>query len=248
MNSLNGNVAIITGASSGIGYATALAIADKGGKVVVAARREDRLNELTEKIKTVGGHVLAIPCDVTDWSQVEALAHKTLAAYGRIDTLVANAGVAIMGPLLDGNPRDWKRAFEINVLGVLYSIKAAVPHMLEHEKGDVILLSSIAGRVANSPFGVYAATKYAVNAIGETLRKEIGKKGIRVTLVEPGGVTTEFIASAIDNLAPGQESPFDRASFTRMQPEDIARAIVYVLEQPPNVSVNEIMIKPVHQV
>jgi len=248
MNNLDGNVAIVTGASSGIGYATALAIAERGGKVVVSARREDRLNELVKNITAKGGHALAVPCDITDWSQVEALAQKTLAAYGHIDTLVANAGVGIVGPLLHGNPEDWKVAFETNVLGVLYSIKAIVPHILEREKGDVIILSSIAGRVAGSPFGVYSATKYAVNAIGETLRKEVGKQGIRVTLVEPGGTTTEFIPSIIDNLAPGQESPFGNAPFTRLQPEDIARAVAFVLEQPPNVSVNEIMIKPVHQV
>ena len=248
MKGLEGNVAIVTGASSGIGYATALAIAERGGKVVVSARREDRLNELVESITAKGGQALAVACDVTDWSQVETLAQKTLTTYGRIDTLVANAGVGIVGPLLHGNPEDWKLAFETNVLGVLHSIKAIVPHILDQEKGDVIIMSSIAGRAAGSPFGIYSATKYAVNAIGETLRKEVGKQGIRVTLVEPGGVTTEFIPTVIDNLAPGQGSPFENAPFTRMQPEDIARAIVYVLEQPPNVSVNEIVIKPVHQV
>lgn len=248
MNNLDGNVALVTGASSGIGYATALAIAEKGGKVVVSARREDRLNELVERIRATGGNALAVECDITDWSEVEALAQKTVAAYGRIDTLVANAGVGIVGPLLHGNPEDWELAFKTNVLGILYSVKAAVPHILERGKGDVIIISSIAGRVAKSPFGVYSATKYATNAIGETLRQEVGKKGIRVTLVEPGGVTTEFVSSVIDNLAPGQESPFDKISFTRLQPEDIARAIVYVLEQPPNVSLNELMIKPVHQV
>lgn len=248
MVSLEGKVGIVTGASSGIGHATALAMAQQGVRVVAAARRQQRLDQLVEQIQTDGSDALAVPCDVTDWSQVEALIQTALRKYGTIDILVANAGVGIVGPLVHGNPADWKLALETNILSVLYSIKAAVPPMLEKGSGDVVILSSIAGRWAGSPFGVYAATKHAMTAIGKTLRQEVGKQGVRVALVEPGGVSTEFIQSSIYNLAPGQTSPFDGVPFTRLEPADIARAVVYIVQQPANVSVNEITIKPTQQV
>jgi NADP-dependent 3-hydroxy acid dehydrogenase YdfG len=182
--------AVVTGASSGIGEATARLLARQDCSVVLAARREDRLSSLAAEL---GEGALAVPTDVTDPAACEALVSRAVAGFGTVDILVANAGLGLYGPIAEADPEDWRRMFEVNVLGVLYATRAALRHMLGRGSGDVILASSLAGRrVPRADGAVYAATKHALTAVAEGLRMEVHKEGIRVITVEPGLVRTEF--------------------------------------------------------
>lgn len=243
---LNGKVAIITGASSGIGAATAIALAEEGAQVAIAARRIERLNEVAQKIAAVGPKALPIVTDASDETQVNALVQKVNTTLGRIDILVNNAGIAKLGTIEDGNPAEWRRQFDLNVLGLLYATHAVLPIFKAQGVGHVVNLSSTAGRIARAGMGVYSATKWGVNAISEALRQEVHKHNIRVTIIEPGMVATEFIDNITDSAAKqALEARFK--AVTPLQPEDIAQAIAYAVTQPPHVNVNEILLRPTQQ-
>ncbi len=224
-------VLLITGASSGIGAATARAAAGTH-RLVLAARRVEPLQELVEEL---GGeeHALAVRCDVTEWEQVEAMAAAALEAFGRIDVVFANAGFGATRGFLEESPEHWRSMVLTNVYGVALTIRATLPHLLERGDGHFLVTSSVAGRQA-LPGSLYSATKWAATAIGESLRAELRQMhdntGIKVTLIEPGMVDTPFF----DNR-PGQWA---------LQDDDIARAVIYAIEQPANVDVNEILIRP----
>src|SRR5215210_5053903 len=238
---LVGKTAVVTGASSGIGEATARLLAHKGCNVVLAARREDRLKRLAAEL---GEGALAVPTDVTDPAACEALVSRAVEGFGSVDILVANAGLGLYGSIADGEPEDWRRMFEVNVLGVLYATRAAVRHMLGRGSGDVVFVSSLAGRrVPRAEGTVYAATKHALTAVAEGLRMEVHTKGIRVINVEPGLVRTEFPESSY----PSAQEYYAQREFFPLQAEDIAQAVLYAIEQPERVSVNEIVVRPTEQ-
>src|SRR4051794_35997542 len=195
---LDNTVALVTGASSGIGAAAAAALAGHGATVVAAARREDRLEEVAAGIRERGGTVLVLPSDVTDPEQAAAAVERTVAEFGRLDTLVNNAGVMLLGPVTGAPLSEWQRMVELNVLGLLYCAHAAVPHLLraaaDGPRGvaDMVNISSVAGRVARNGNGVYSLTKHGVGAFSESLRQELAKGHVRVSLVEPGATATEL--------------------------------------------------------
>ena len=243
---LDAKVAIITGASSGIGAATAIALAEEGAQVVLAARRIERLNEVAQKIEALGGKALPIVTDASDETQVNDLVQKVNTTLGRIDILVNNAGIGGLGTIEDSDPAEWRRQFDLNVLGLLYATHAVLPIFKAQGVGHVVNLSSVAGRITRAGMGVYSATKWGVNAISEALRQEVHKDNIRVTIIEPGMVATEFIDNITDPVAKqALEARFK--AVTPLQPEDIARAIAYAVTQPPHVNVNEILIRPTQQ-
>lgn len=243
---LDGKVAIITGASSGIGEATALALAAEGATVVLAARRGDRLNTLAEKIATSGGKARPIITDVTDEVQVQNLVQKTKTEFGQIDILINNAGIAAVGAIDGGNTSDWKDMINLNLLGLLYVTHAVLPILKAQGAGHIVNISSVAGRTARVGIGVYNATKWGVNGFSESLRQEVCKQNIRVTVVEPGLVNTEIDDRISDPIAK-QNSQERRRSITPLESEDIAAAILYAVTQPPRVNVNEILIRPTQQ-
>jgi NADP-dependent 3-hydroxy acid dehydrogenase YdfG len=229
-------VLIVTGASSGIGAASARAAAAKGYRLALAARSEDKLAALAEEL---GGdeRAIAVRCDVTEWEDNERLAAAALDAFGRFDAVFANAGFGAPRGFLESDPEHWRSMILTNVLGVAYTIRATLPHLLERGDGHVLLTSSVAGRRA-LPGSLYSASKWAVTAAGEALRQELRQMhenhSIRVTLIEPGMVDTPFFDDR-----PGPE----RA----LRDEDIANAVVYALSQPDGVDVNEILIRPTAQ-
>ena len=238
---LAGKTAVVTGASSGIGEATAQALSREGCNVVLAARREDRLNALAAEL---GEGALAAPTDVTDPAACAALVARTVERFGTLEILVNNAGLGLYGSVAEGDPEDWRMMFDVNVLGVLYTTRAAVRQMLRQGAGDVVFVSSLAGRrVPRADGTVYAATKHAVNAVAEGLRMDVHEKGIRVINVEPGLVRTEFPESSY----PSAEEYYAEKEYSPLEAEDVAAAVVYALNQPPRVSVNEILVRPTEQ-
>ncbi|MEH2276063.1 MAG: SDR family NAD(P)-dependent oxidoreductase [Nostoc sp.] len=244
---LDAKVAIITGASSGIGAATAIALAEEGAHVAIAARRIERLNEVAQKIEAVGGKALPIVTDASDETQVNSLVHHVNKTLGRIDILVNNAGIAALGTIEDGNPAEWRQLFDLNVLGLLYATHAVLPIFKAQGVGHVVNLSSLAGRITQAGISVYSASKYGVNAISEALRQEVHKHNIRVTIIEPGMVATEINNNLTDPAAKQALEALLKGVVTPLQPEDIARAIAYAVTQPPHVNVNEILIRPTQQ-
>jgi NADP-dependent 3-hydroxy acid dehydrogenase YdfG len=246
MTKLDGKVAVVTGASSGIGEATAEALAAEGAAVVVAARREERLADLVERIRDGGGRVLAAVCDVTDESQAHGLIHKAEEEFGSVDVLVNNAGVMLLSTVGKGLSEEWRRMFDVNVMGLLYATEAAIEVMKRQGGGHLVNVSSLAGRkVTRDSSGVYAGTKFAVHAISEGLRQELLEDNIRVTIVAPGAVDTELPDHITDEDA--RESLSGLMSLERLQAEDIAGAIAYVVTRPSRMSVNEILIRPTQQ-
>lgn len=240
-NPLARKTTIVTGASSGIGAATARRLAENGCNVALAARRKDRLNALAAEL---GENALAIPTDITDPVAAAALVVRTVEWFGAVDVLVNNAGLGLYAPIAEGDPEDWRKMFDVNVLGALYVTRAAVRHMLERGSGDIVFVSSAAGRrVPHGHGAVYAATKHAITAIAEGLRMDLHDKGIRVMNVEPGLVRTEFpensYASADDYYA-GKE-------YVPLEARDIAEAALYAIRQPSRVSVNEVLVRPTEQ-
>jgi NADP-dependent 3-hydroxy acid dehydrogenase YdfG len=246
MASLDGKVAVVTGASSGIGEATAEALAAKGAAVVVAARREERLDELVGRIENSGGRTLAVSCDVTDEGQAHALIQHAREEFGRVDILVNNAGVMLLSKVGKGLSDQWRQMFEVNVLGLLYATDAAIEVMKRQGSGHIVNVSSLAGRkVTRDTSGIYAGTKHAVGAISEGLRQELLEDNIRVTVVEPGAVETELTDHITDEEA--KEGLSGLLKLDILQAEDIANAIAYAVTQPDRVSVNEILIRPTQQ-
>ena len=240
-------VAVVTGASSGIGAATARALAREGYAVALAARREERINELAEEISSAGGKALAIPTDVSDPESAAALIRTAKEELGSVDVLVNNAGVMLLGPILGADLEHWQRMVGVNVLGLMYCTHAALPIMQQQGHGHIVNVSSVAGRVARFGSGVYNATKWGVGAFSESLRQEGANYGVRVTIVEPGFVDTE--------LQGHNENPMVREAIEKnreqigdvLKAEDIANAIVYAVQQPEHVGINEVLVRPARQ-
>ena len=231
---LKGTVALVTGASSGIGAATAAALADHGAAVALAARRKDRMETLAAGIRDQGGTALVLECDVTDQQQAAGAVQRTVAELGRLDTLINNAGVMLLGPAVGAPLSEWQRMVELNVLGLMYCAHAALPHLLRAAEdsprrvADMVNVSSVAGRVARSGSGIYNLTKHGVGAFSESLRQEVTKRYVRVSLVEPGATATELASHNRPEVLQSISNQFGQ----RMEAEDIADAITYIVTRP----------------
>ena len=243
---LAGKVALVTGASSGIGEATALALAEAGASVAIGARRTDRLDALASKLRDGGTSVLQLSLDVTDEGACTEAVQRTREELGGLDILVNNAGVMLLGTIVGADTEDWRRMLNTNVLGLLYMTHAAIEGMVEQGSGDVVNVSSVAGRVARQGSGVYNASKWAVNAFSESLRQEVTGRGVRISLVEPGIVATE-LTDHITQPAAKQAIRDAAGAITPLQAEDIARAVLYLVSQPRHVAINEILVRPTDQ-
>jgi clavulanate-9-aldehyde reducatase len=239
---LSNQVVAVTGASSGIGEAAALACARAGAAVALAARRADRIEALAGQIEGEGGRAIAVPTDVGEETQARAFVERAHAELGRLDVLVNNAGVMLLGPIENAPTEEWRRMIHANVFGVLYCTHAALPLMHAQGSGHVVNVSSVAGRVARAGSGVYNLTKFGVGAFSESLRQECVPMGVRVTLIEPGAVATELPSHNRPEVLEQMAKRF--AGVTPLSAEDIAGAILYAIGQPPNVSVNEVLVRP----
>ena len=241
---LKDKAALVTGASSGIGAATALALAEEGASLVIAARRLAPLDTLADRIRAMGGNVLPIETDVTDETQVGNMVERTVGSFGRLDLLLAIAGVGVAAPFHNTTTAEYREMVDVNILGTLYPIHAALPYMRKQGRGHIVMLSSGTGRYIH-PSVVYSGTKHAVSAIAESLRREIGKAGIRVTVVEPGAVRTGFVAQMRPDV---QAAVKDRlGDMEQLESEDIASAILYTVTQPQRVNVNILTLYPTEQ-
>lgn len=246
MTDLSGKVAIITGASSGIGEATALQMGKAGIKVALLARRKERLDKLVSEIEKAGGTAMAIEADITDYGTCKGAAEEVSKKWGSIDMLVNNAGVMLIGPVAELPVDDWERMIRLNELGLLYMTRSALPHITKAH-GHIVNISSVAGRVTAQGSSVYNMTKWGVNAFTEALRKELvdGKTGVRTTLIEPGAVATELQSH---NTPETQERLKNRfGNIKILDAEDIAEAIMFAVSRPPHVNVNEILVRPTEQ-
>ena len=249
--SLDGTVALVTGASSGIGEATARELAARGAAVSLVARRADRLEALAQELRAGGATALTVTADVTDRAQAEAAVQRTVDELGRLDVLINNAGVMLLGPIADAPVEEWERMVQINVLGLLYCAKAALPHLLAAAEGDprrsadLVNVSSVAGRLVRLGSGVYNATKHAVGAFSESLRQEVTGRHVRVSLVEPGAVATELVDHNRPEIQEGLHRRF--ATMERLEAQDVADAIAYIVTRPRHVAINEILIRPTEQ-
>ncbi len=242
-----GAVAVVTGASSGIGEATAIALARAGAAVAVGARRKDRLDSLVERIEGEGGRALAIEVDVADESQARSFMETAHTELGGLDVLVNNAGVMLLGPVEGGDTEHWRRMVDVNLLGLLYCTHAALPRMREDGGGDIVNVSSVAGRFANAGSAVYNMTKWGVNGFSEGLRQEALHSGIRVTVVEPGFVSTELQGHNEDPNVQKAIGHMSEQIGDLLQAEDIAGSILHAVSQPRHVSVNEVLVRPTRQ-
>jgi len=244
---LSGRRIAITGASSGIGEAIALAAASAGASVALAARREDRIADVAKRIADDGGQAVALPTDVSDERQARAFVEHAYEQLGGLDGLVNNAGVMLLGPIPGAPTDEWRRMIDANVYGVLYCTHAALPVFLQGSgPRDIVNVSSVAGRVARAGSGVYNLTKWGVNAFSEALRQEVTAQGVRVTIIEPGAVATELPGHNRPEVLEVMQKAFE--GVTPLQADDIARAVVYAMSQPENVSLNEVLIRPTQQV
>jgi NADP-dependent 3-hydroxy acid dehydrogenase YdfG len=240
-------VAVVTGASSGIGAATARALAREGYAVALAARREERINELAEEISGAGGKALAVPTDVADESAAAALIQTTKDELGSVDVLVNNAGVMLLGPILGADIEHWQRMVNVNVLGLMYCTHAALPIMQEQGGGHIVNVSSVAGRTARLGSGVYNATKWGVGAFSESLRQEALNYNVRVTIIEPGYVDTELQGHNEHPMVVERMAKDKEQIGKVLEADDIANAIVYAVTQPEHVSINEVLVRPTKQ-
>jgi NADP-dependent 3-hydroxy acid dehydrogenase YdfG len=238
------DVAVITGASSGIGEATAEALAGKGAKVVLAARRVEELEALADRIETDGGEALVVPTDVTEESDVDALVEAAIDEYGQIDILVNNAGVMLLEPIERADRSNLRQMVEVNLIGLMNLTHAVVPVMQDQSSGHVVNVSSIAGRETMANGSGYNATKFGVNAFTDAIRQELSPEDIRTTIIEPGAVDTELPTHIPDEQLLEQLAEMEVPT---LEPGDIARAIVYATSQPEHVDVNELMIRPTGQ-
>ena len=246
---LEGTVALVTGASSGIGAATASVLAARGAAVALAARRKDRLAALAADIRDQGGRALVLECNITDQTQAARAVELAVAELGRLDTLINNAGVMLLGPVAGAPLSEWQRMVDLNVLGLLYCAHAALPHLLQAAQGaprqvaDMVNISSVAGRAARNGNGVYSLTKFGIGAFSESMRQELARRYVRVSLVEPGATATELASHNRPEVLESIRSQFGQ----RMQAEDIADAIGYIVTRPRHVAVNEMLIRPTEQ-
>jgi NADP-dependent 3-hydroxy acid dehydrogenase YdfG len=241
--SLDGRKALITGASSGIGEATALALAGEGAAVALGARRKERLDDLAAKIEGEGGKAVAIEADISSEQQARALVEGANEALGGLDALVNNAGVMLLGPIQGADTAEWRTMIDVNLLGLLYCTNVALP-ILRDGGGDIVNLSSVAGRIASFGSGVYNMTKWGVTGFSESLRQEGAHIGVRVTCIEPGFVETELQGHNTNPMVVEQIEKMRETTGDLLQAEDIANAVLYALSQPPRVSINEILVRP----
>ena len=243
---LKNKVAIITGASSGIGYATALTLSKAGIRVAVGARRTERLQELEKQIIKNNGEILVQKTDVTRKSDCDSLVNTIVEKWGKVDILINNAGLMPLSYFKYGKVEEWEQMIDVNIKGVLYCTSAVVPYMLEKKSGHIINISSVAGRIVFAGGSVYCATKHAIAALSEGLRKELSPTyNVRVTCIEPGAVETELLESITDESMTG----FIQATknMETLRSDDIANAILYAVQAPGHVNVNEILIRPTAQ-
>ncbi|MDX6204112.1 MAG: hypothetical protein QOF39_169 [Frankiales bacterium] len=249
---LAGTVALVTGASSGIGEATALALAAEGAAVAVAARRRDRLEILADKIRGGGGTVLVLEADITEQAQARGVVAQTVAELGRLDTLVNNAGLMLLGPAVGADTDEWSRMVEVNLLALMWCSHEALPHLLAsagqdpRRVADLVNISSVAGRFPRSGSAAYNATKHAVTGFNEALRQEVTQRHVRVSMVEPGAVATELAGHNRPEVLEGIRARF--GELEQLQAEDIADAVSFIVTRPRHVAVNEILIRPTEQV
>ncbi|OKK05037.1 SDR family NAD(P)-dependent oxidoreductase [Streptomyces sp. CB02400] len=239
---LHHKVALVTGASSGIGQATALALSEAGAKVVVGARRTDRLAALAQE---ASGEMVALRMDVTDPRSVQDAVAATVQRFGALDIVVNNAGVMLSGPILGADITEWTRMIETNLLGSMYTVHAALPHLLA-SKGSVVQISSTSGRISSAASGAYAATKFGIAAFSEALRQEVTEQGVRVVVIEPGFVSTELTSHITDPTMQAAAQSMAESMRT-LDPDDIAASVLYAVTQPDHVAVNEILIRPTDQ-
>jgi NADP-dependent 3-hydroxy acid dehydrogenase YdfG len=248
---LASTVAVVTGASSGIGEATALALAAEGATVAIVARRVERLEDLATRIASAGPESIVIPADLTDPAEAPRVIEDVLAKAGRIDILINNAGVMLLGPISGAPVDEWERMIDINLRGLLHCAHAALPHLLQAaEQGprnvaDMVNISSVAGRTVNSGSGVYNLTKHGVGAFSESLRQEVTRRHMRVGLIEPGAVSTELAEHNRPEIRGMISKRF--GEMERMQATDISDAILFMVTRPRHVSINEILIRPTEQ-
>ena len=248
---LEGTVALVTGASSGIGEATAEILAQHGAAVALVARRIDRLDDLAAKLKSDGAPVLPIQADVANRDEAYEAVDRVAAEFGRLDIVINNAGVMLLGPIENAPVEEWERMVNVNLLGLLYCSKAALPHLLKAADGeprgvaDLVNVSSVAGRVPRLGSGVYNATKHAVGAFSESLRQEVTGRHVRVSLVEPGAVTTELVSHNRPEIRDQMSQRF--AGTQRMDAADIADVIGYIVSRPRHVAINEVLVRPTEQ-
>jgi NADP-dependent 3-hydroxy acid dehydrogenase YdfG len=249
---LAGTVALVTGASSGIGEATARRLAEDGAAVALVARRRDRLEALATQIETAGGSALVVEADITDRTQAHAAVERTVERFGRLNTLVNNAGLVLLGPVLGADPDEWDRMIAVNAQGLLYTSHAALPHLLKaadngpRRVADIVNISSIAGRVAWNGYAVYNMTKFGVNGFTEALRQEVTKRHVRVGVLEPGGVDTELGSHNNDEIRSQVIEPFLEQTEV-LAAEDIADGVAYMVTRPRHASIGELWIMPTDQ-
>jgi Short-chain alcohol dehydrogenase of unknown specificity len=248
---LDGTVALVTGASSGIGAATARALAAQGASVALAARRADRLEQLSSEIESSGGRTLVLDTDVADAAQAEGAVERTVRELGRLDTVINNAGVMLLGPIENAPLEEWERMVKVNALGVLYVAHAALRHLLDAAQSgprrvaDLVNVSSVAGRVARRNSGIYNLTKFGIGAFSESLRQEVTGRHVRVSLVEPGAVDTELMSHVRVEVREQAAQRF--ANVERLQADDIADAITFIVTRPRRMAINELLVRPTEQ-
>ncbi len=244
-NNIQGKVVVITGASSGLGEATARDLSAQGATVVLGARRADRIKSLADELTRRGGKALAVPTDVIHSGQVKKLVDGAVQAYGRIDVMINNAGLMPQSPLERLRIDEWDRMIDVNIKGVLYGIAAALPYMKQQKSGHIINVSSVAGHKVRAGGAVYAATKHAVLALSEGLRQEVKPYNIRTTVISPGAVATELPNSISE---PDVAESFHKFYEAFAIPADsFARAVAFAISQPEDVDVNEILFRPTRQ-
>ncbi|MFE2497841.1 SDR family NAD(P)-dependent oxidoreductase [Streptomyces scopuliridis] len=249
---LTGTIALVTGASSGIGAATARRLAEDGASVALVARRKDRLEDLAAEIEKAGGTALVVEADITDRAQAEAAVQRTAERFGRLDILVNNAGLMLLGPVVGADAGEWERMIAINVQGLLYTTRAALPHLLKaavegpRRVADIVNISSIAGRVAWANYGVYNLTKFGVNGFTESLRQEVTQRHVRVGVLEPGGVDTELGSHNKPEVRGRMIDPFYEQTEV-LASEDIADGVAYMVTRPRHTAIGELWIMPTDQ-
>jgi NADP-dependent 3-hydroxy acid dehydrogenase YdfG len=251
MADLAGTVALVTGASSGIGAATAAALAGQGAEVALVARRRDRLEEVASRIREEGGSALVLEADITDARQAGAAVEWTVDRLGRLDTLVSNAGIMLLGPALDAPREEWEQMVALNVLGALYVIHAALPHLVRAAEdgprgvADLVAIGSTAGRVARPGAAVYALTKFGIAAFAESLRQELIPHRVRVSVVEPGTVDTELVSHVRADIREAARSQL--LSIEALRPQDVADAVIGIVTRDRRVAVNEVLVRAAEQ-
>lgn len=245
LKNIEGKVVVITGASSGLGEATARLLASEGATVVLAARREDRIKALADELNRQNGKALAISTDVTDREQVKKLVDKAVEVYGKIDVMLNNAGLMPLAPLEELKTDEWDQMIDVNLKGVLNGIAAALPHMKRQKSGHFINVSSVYGHKLGPAATVYCATKFAVRALSEGLRQEVKPYNIRTTVISPGAVSTELLDHISDEKIQAETKDF--VSQIAVPADTFARMVAFAINEPANVDVNEILFRPTAQ-